>query len=86
MLSGAFYATDAGYRTTKFTTNSLERTGRLMRKNEENEELIYCSQLHLQDKEAHCYLTSKRFVWDVNFIHPTTKKQSIYIYTLIFPF
>ena len=73
MLSGAFYGSDAVYRTTKFTS-SVEHIDKL---NVDQEEVIFCSQLELQgNKGVTAYLSSKRFIWNVKFLHPTTKNLS----------
>eukprot|EP00111_Clytia_hemisphaerica_P021312 TCONS_00062731-protein len=72
MLSGAFYGSDAHYRTTKFTSSTINHVDKL--NNVENEEVIFCSLLDTNGKEVKAYLTSKRFIWDVTFIHPTTRK------------
>ena len=73
MLSGAFYGSDTIYRTTKFTS-SVERVDKL---DVDQEQVIFCSQLELQgNKEVTAYLSSKRFIWNVKFLHPTTRTLS----------
>ena len=77
MLSGAFYGSDAIYRTTKFT-NSIEHVQKS--NNLDQEQVIFCSQLELQgNKEVTAYLSSKRFIWNVRFLHPTTRNLSKYL-------
>ena len=79
MLSGAFYGSDAAYKTTKFTS-SIERIDKL--NNLDQETVIYCSGLHLPGKDVTAYLSSKRFIWNVSFIHPTTRNLSKLIVVL----